>query len=164
VRQSNIELLRIIAMLMIIAHHFAYNNVYVTAYLFDTFNGFWLQMMRIGGKIGVSIFVIISGYFLVNSSGFKISKLLKLWLQVLTFSVVSYVISSLVQGSFDLSFKTIISTLMPLTYDRWWFASAYIVLFLLSPFLNKMLHALSRNAYLAMLLVMLFLWYVKIPD
>lgn len=158
-RKSNIELLRIIAMLMIIAHHFAFYNGYATAYILNSANGLWLQMMRSGGKIGVSIFVMISGYFLVNSSGFKISKLMKLWLQVLFYSVLCYLTASLAQGHFDLSFQTIISTLMPLTYNRWWFASTYVILFIFSPFLNIMLHALSRKAYLGMLLVMLILWY-----
>lgn len=160
VRQSNIELLRIVAMLIIIAHHFAYYNGYATAGVLNTAGGLWLQMMRVGGKIGVSVFVMISGYFLVNSSGFKIIKLLKLWLQILFYSILFYLIASLAQGSFDLSFETIRNTLLPLTYDHWWFASTYVVLFILSPFLNKMLHALSQKAYPAMLLVMLAIWYV----
>ena len=120
-RQSNFELLRIVSMLMIIAHHFAYYNVYVTAYISNTANGLWLQMMRVGGKIGVSVFVMISGYFLVNSKGFKISKLLKFWLQVLFYSVLSYVVSSLVQGHFDFSFEFSIDRIVNIRFFTYYF-------------------------------------------
>ena len=49
-------------------------------------NRFVGQFLYIGGKLGVVIFVLISGYFLVDSK-FKIKKLLKLFLEVLFYSV-----------------------------------------------------------------------------
>lgn len=89
-RQSNIELLRIISMILILAHHFSVHggfNILKTSF---TINRLWIQFLQFGGKIGVNIFVIISGYFLITSKGIKISKVLKLWLQLFFYSVSIY--------------------------------------------------------------------------
>ena len=60
-RQSNIELLRIIAMIFIIAHHFAVHGGFNFSTDIITVNSLWIQFIKIGGKIGVNIFVLISG-------------------------------------------------------------------------------------------------------
>ena len=64
VRQSNIELLRIIAMIMIVAHHFSVHGGFSFSTI--TVNSLWIQFMQNGGKIGVDVFVLISGYFLIS--------------------------------------------------------------------------------------------------
>ena len=78
-RQSNFEFLRILAIIMIIFHHIAvhgnFSNPDVTSYLF-------IVLMQMGGKIGVNIFILISGYFLIKSEKIKIKKILKLWGQM----------------------------------------------------------------------------------
>ena len=74
-RKSNIELLRIIAIIMIIAHHYClYGGWSKVSGL--SINNAILDFLVIGGKIGVAIFVLISGYFGINSE-FKIKKLIK---------------------------------------------------------------------------------------
>ena len=63
VRKSNFELLRIIAMIMIVFHHFAIFSESKFDINLITLNRLWNQFIRMGGKIGVNIFVLISGYF-----------------------------------------------------------------------------------------------------
>ena len=79
IRVSNIELLRIVAMFLVVISHFyvhgrwpivnelSINNIII--YCFDV------------GEIGVTAFVLISGYFLVNQS-FDLVKLFKLVFQM----------------------------------------------------------------------------------
>ena len=86
-RQSNIELLRIVAMIMIIAHHFSFHGGFKFSSDTITATRFWVQFLLIGGKIGVNIFMLISGYFLVSARSLKTNKVLKLWLQIFTYSV-----------------------------------------------------------------------------
>lgn len=78
-RQSNFEILRIFAIIMIIFHHIAMHSNFsssnITSYLYIVF-------IQMGGKIGVNIFVLISGYFLINTEKIKIKKILKLWGQM----------------------------------------------------------------------------------
>lgn len=75
-RESNIELLRIVLMVLIIMHHFSVHGTFAfTPEL--TFNKVFLQVFGLGGKAGVVAFVMITGYFMVSSS-FKLHKFGKL--------------------------------------------------------------------------------------
>ena len=75
-RESNIELLRIVSMVLIIMHHFSVHGTFpFTPEL--TFNKVFLQVFGLGGKAGVVAFVMITGYFMVSSS-FKLHKFGKL--------------------------------------------------------------------------------------
>lgn len=75
-RQSNIELLRVISMLMVLLGHY-----YVLSYFGDidtvSFNLVGMQFLGAWSKVAVDIFVIITGYFLVNQT-FRWKKVLKL--------------------------------------------------------------------------------------
>lgn len=84
-RDSNIELLRIIAMCLIIFHHMALNTGIVDGY---TVNGNMIFGIigGIGGKIGVVIFLLITGYFSINKN-FSFKKVFILWLQIFCYSV-----------------------------------------------------------------------------
>ncbi|WP_189244288.1 acyltransferase family protein [Streptococcus macedonicus] len=89
-RNSNIELLRIISMLLIVSHHFSVHGSFESLDSITMFNKVWLQFIQLGGKIGVNIFVIISGYFLIQSSKNKLSKVLKLGVRSSTFILFIY--------------------------------------------------------------------------
>ncbi|OUM68412.1 hypothetical protein PIROE2DRAFT_3857 [Piromyces sp. E2] len=103
-RSSNFELLRIISMFLIVIHHFSFHGDMNFDTKKVTLNRLWVQFLVFTGKIGVSIFILISGYFLVNSKGVKINKLLKLELQMVSYSVLEYLIGVFVlkMESFDL--------------------------------------------------------------
>ena len=126
-RQSNIELLRIVAMLLIVIVHFASYGAFTFPTSAITFNRIWFQLFRSTGKIGANIFVLISGYFLIETKNIKVKKALKMWLQIFTYSFLLYVIFAAF-GDAPLNFKTVIKRLFPITYGEWWFASAYFVM------------------------------------
>ena len=66
IRNSAIELLRIISMIMIVFHHFAVHGGFdFGASLSPTH--FWYNFILMGGKIGVNVFVLISGYYLIDN-------------------------------------------------------------------------------------------------
>lgn len=69
-RQSNLELSRILAMYLIVMHHFSvHGGVSIwsgSAPL--SFNFYLDQLLSTGGKIGVNLFVLITGYFLAKNS------------------------------------------------------------------------------------------------
>ncbi|KAA9302211.1 acyltransferase family protein [Aerococcus sanguinicola] len=65
-RQTNIELLRIISIIMIIFHHFAVHGGFNWEATAITIPHFWYNFIVIGGKVGVNIFILISGYFLIT--------------------------------------------------------------------------------------------------
>ena len=61
-RNSSFELLRITSMLLIVAHHFVVHGKFDLTASFSK-NIFFLQSLSMFGKLGVNLFVLISGYF-----------------------------------------------------------------------------------------------------
>lgn len=67
-RNSSIELLRIVAMFMILAHHFVVHNGYDAKNLpLGPERIFFQLVMQGGGKVGVVIFFTISAWFFLET-------------------------------------------------------------------------------------------------
>ena len=156
-RRSGPELLRVVAMLLIVFHHFAVHGGFAFAPDSLSPNRLWLQFIEMGGKVGVNAFILISGYFSVSSRGVRVGKLLRLWLQMFFYSVLLFAIFA-IAGKTALSWETVRNALFPVIWEEWWFASAYLVLCLFSPFFNLLARQLSRNAYRCLLGLSLTLW------
>lgn len=158
-RKSNFELLRIIAMIMIVAHHLSYHGTFKFSADALTLSESFIRLLQLGGKIGVNIFVLISGYFLINKTKFSFSKLIKLWLQIFLYSVVIYLIFVIFSDK-TISLRGLKSVFMPITSKQWWFASTYFLLYLFSPFINLFLNNLDKKTYKKLLLLMSICWCI----
>lgn len=151
-RNSSIELLRILAILMIIGHHFAIHSQIAFPSVSVTFNRFLVHCFDLGGKIGVDVFVLISGYYLIRAEKLRISKVWKLWGQLFFYSAGLYLLCS-ATGIFQSDHFPFYQALLPLHSDIWWFATTYFLLYLLTPLLNLLLNSLSRHRYRILLAV-----------
>lgn len=158
-RRSNIELARILMMYVIVRHHFACYSGLSFSDSALSLNKLWFMFIRNNGKITVIVLLLITGYFLISTTKIKISKLLKLWLQIFTYSVSVYLILCIVGGA-KFGIKSFVSTLIPITTDQWWYASTYIFLYIISPFLNKFLTSLDKKSYQRFLIIMTFFWSI----
>lgn len=156
-RNSNLELLRILAMICIVAHHLGYWGGFDFATDSLSLNRIWVQFIQIGGKIGVVIFIYISGYFLIKADEIKTVKVLKLWFQMLFYSLTIYLIFVLL-GIRSFGIMDLVKNCFPTIFQKWWFATAYMLLYILSPFLNRMLKALSEKQYIGFLLLTGICW------
>ena len=160
-RNTSIELLRIISMIMIMFHHFAYHGNFEWNFNEVTLPHLWYDFILMGGKVGVDIFVLISGYFLIENTEklFQPKKLLKFWGQVVFYSIMPYLLSVMLRlNAFEI--KQLIKVCLPITYPGWWFASTYFMLYLIHPFLNKLLHGLSKTEYQYLILMMVLCWSI----
>lgn len=160
-RNTSIELLRIISMIMIMFHHFAYHGNFEWNFNEVTLPHLWCDFILMGGKVGVDIFVLISGYFLIENTEklFQPKKLLKFWGQVVFYSIMTYLLSVMLRlNAFEI--KQLIKVCLPITYPGWWFASTYFMLYLIHPFLNKLLHGLSKTEYQYLILMMVLCWSI----
>jgi surface polysaccharide O-acyltransferase-like enzyme len=158
-RLSNIELLRIIAMIMIVGHHFVMHGLYKYPMSNISINHLYLEFLRIGGKVGVAIFMIISGYFMSNKKELDIKKLLILWGQIFFYSFTIYIIV-LIFGIEPFSIKNLIKNILPVIFDRYWFASCYIILYLFIPYINKLIKNMNKEEYKKLLITMSILWII----
>ncbi|MBQ9274707.1 MAG: acyltransferase [Succinivibrio sp.] len=163
-RDSRMELLRLIAMLLIVAHHVVlFSNLNLPALqpsdLVYQLNILLAMLMVSGGKVGVFMFGAISGYFLIQKPGPKPSRLVKLWLCVLFYSAGGFALACALHWQ-DFSVWELIRTLLPLTFGRYWFMTAFMLLMLLSPYFNLGLRSLSKAQFKALLVMLFLLWYL----
>ncbi len=148
-------------MIMIVGYHFAHHGGFVFESGEITVPRLWLSFLDMGGEFAVDVFVLISGYFLIENKDrlFDVRKCAKLWGQVFFYSVLFFIIGVLT-GFIDFSKLGMIGSLLPVSTNKWWFASFYFVLFLLHPFLNKLLYALKKRQYQRLLILLLVIWCI----
>ena len=154
-RQSNFELLRIIAMLMIIILHFFSDRVGelggVNTRVYYIYESFAL--------CGVNIFVLLTGYFSLNQNYIKLRRIADLLIDVAFWSFISFLLCVIVGWRlFDL--KDLVKTMLPILFGGRWFVKAYIILLCLVPFINRTLTSISKQSYLILLAVSVFLFSV----
>lgn len=150
-RQSNFELLRILSMFFITLGHYAVHPDWQLGTGFAA-NTFVIQLLSSSGKICVNIFVILSAYFLVDST-FKWEKVKHLCLQVFFYSAGILAIVLI----FNLKTVTpynVLRNLLPLTFNMYWFATSYIVFYILSPYLRKLLATLDKKSFRQLVIIL----------
>ena len=159
-RQTGPEVLRIIAMLLIMFHHFAkHGGIEYTTF---SMNNAYLNLIECGGKIGVNIFIIITGYFSCTSK-FSFKKVLKL-LFALEFYSISLMIISLLTGAQEFRIMLFVKGFLPFLFGNgYWFVTIYIILYVLSPILNAGIEKVSKT-FLAFTICFLLLIYCVLPN
>ena len=153
-RESNFELLRIISMFMIVVLHVLnHGGIYKSTNIYS--NDFIIvNLIESLSIVGVNCFVLISGYFGINSR-FSFRKCMKIYIQVIFYSIIINYFA-FVRGVIPLDKYTIIKMIFPITTKVWWFITVYIVLYLLSPYINKLIKSLKFEE-IHKLIVILFI-------
>ena len=146
---------------MIVAHHFSVHGSFHFAVDSITLNRLYQQFILMGGCLGNVTFVMISGYFLVNSEHIKLRRLFNLWVRMFFYSVIIYSLF-LLSGMMAFDIKTMLKVFMPIARTQWWFASTYFVMYLIHPYINIMLHSFTREDY-KKFLTAIFLYWCIIP-
>ncbi len=158
-RDSNIELYRIITMFFIVAHHYVVNSGLTLegGPVFSdplSWRSIFLVLFGAWGKIGINCFVLITGYFMVNSN-ITAKKFTKLLGEVLFYNVI---ISSIfwITGYEPLTIKSLIFSLIPITSVARNFTATYLIFFLTIPFLNILIRNMNEKQHIRLLLVCSF--------
>lgn len=151
-RESNIEVLRIVSMILIIAHHLiAHGGAMTTSY---SKNQLISAAFIPVGKICFIGFLAISTWFLVDSK-FQFRRFIKVWLQVCTYSFVFSVIAFFMGR--DMSIKDFLGSLLPIAGNAHGFASSYLLLLLLVPFLNKIMGCLGKTQARVLVIIVFYI-------
>ena len=156
-RQSNIELLRILAIMGVIVLH--YNNVSMGGGLSyvqkGTLNFYVLYFLETIFACAVNLFVIISGYFMCRSNKRSLWKPIELIVQVVLFSLSLYILSSLIKGN-PITLKHLTGSLLPKNY----FVILYSCVYVISPFINVLFNKLPQRIINQMMTCALLLFSV----
>lgn len=151
-RESNIELCRIVCMIMIIAHHCVIHGGGV--YMDLCKNKYIAWAIFPGGKLCFDAFLAISAWFLVDQT-FRTERFLKTWTAVFFYSVI-FAIVSVIMGA-EFTWRNWFSVLFPITGNSHGFAASYLAFYLLLPFLSIVSEKISRKQ--AKWLVILLFYY-----
>lgn len=142
-RNYGIDLLRIIAMFMVLILHIlgrggvlesarVLSVQYETAYFLET-----------AAYCAVNCYALISGYVGINAA-YKYSNLCLLWLRVIFYTVAITILYAVLVPS-SVNKTTLIKSFFPVMTRQYWYFTAYVCLFLFIPLLNKAIHGMNRT-------------------
>lgn len=155
-RQANFECLRIVAILMIIIlHYLSKSNLDVKLTQDAGLQNHLLWLLRAVCISAVNVYVLISGYFFADAK-WNIKKLIYLVLEVWFYSVavcLVFIGTGVVPAS-EMTLYDWINVVLPLQTEHYWFATAYIILYMLAPVLMAAVNHLSKKE-LATVIVLL---------
>lgn len=161
-RQANFELLRIVAMGMIIILHYLSRGGILVPYREDASvlnHAAWL--IEAFCMVSVNCYVLISGYFLVES-GWKPRRIVSLAAQVLFYSVLIPV-AMLCLGMLSASELTMydwLTFVFPFQSEHYWFATHYMILYLFAPILAAGIQKSDKRTLQIVIVVLLFFFSV----
>ena len=154
-RDSNIDLLRIIAMFFVLVLHANFTSLGIPtkASLIDA-------PIREGGRIllesfsivAVNVYVLLSGWYGIH---FKFERLCEFVFQVFFFSIVGAVVALSAQGKsfFDVFQKGILL----MDNNSYWFVKSYLLLYVVSPILESFV-TVTKEREFGVLLLLFFLF------
>lgn len=159
-RDAHLDLLRIVSMLLIILlHSIDHSGVLEQA---DNSPGamyFYVRFLYAATQVCVNCYVMLSGYYLVESR-FRLQKLVALWMEV---SFYSFTLKALfmLTGQSAFSPVSLLTCFFPIVTGRYWFITIYVGLYVIFPFLNRLIHAMKEAEHAALnlcLFALLSLW------
>lgn len=163
-RNSSIELLRIIAMLMILCNHYiVQSDVFVGTNIPPfSLKLYILLLLRCLGKLGVMIFFTISAWYLCMEKEPTMKKALKrVWIlerEVLFYSLGLLIVCYIFARQYVTKPKIIYSIFPTISGREWWYVTAYVIFLLICPALTKGLRAIGKGVHASLCVVFIIGW------
>ncbi len=161
-RNSTVELLRILCILMVIAgHYYAHGIAYAMAPFTPenySLRILAMQLISFGADIANDIFVIITGYYLINST-MKGKRVLRLFAEMLFYAWGITLVFHMT-GLKVLTGESLKAALLPFWSGENWFVTCYLLLCLLVPFFNPFLKTLEQKSFVKLLVILFAIRFV----
>lgn len=146
IRSSNIELMRIILMVVIIMHHYVVNSGIMNDVNLSnlTPNIVFLQYWGMWGKMAINAYVMVSGFFLCTST-LTWQKYMKLLFEILFYQFIIYALM-ICLGYATLAPKEMFKTVFALFNGAGnSFVASFMLFYLFVPYLNKLLNSIKNK-------------------
>ena len=159
-RIVSVELLRIISMMMVVMLHYLSKGNFLQPltgeFGINSYVAWFLEAFCI---VAVNVYMLISGYFLVESS-FNPGRLVELICQVLFYSILVPVV--LVAAGMiplgELGIYRLAQYVLPIHMEQYWFATAYVLMYLFAPLLACAAKSMEKKQLqITLILLLLFL-------
>lgn len=162
-RVVSIELLRMIAMMMVVMLHYLGKGNLLPALTGELASNHYVAWaMEYFCIVAVNVYMLISGYFLVES-GFKPARLVELLCQVLFYTIlIPVVLLGLgVIGSGDLTIYSLLLNVLPVQMNHYWFITAYVVMYLFGPILSVAAKSMRKEQLKGTIIALLLFFSVS---
>lgn len=166
-RQSNFELLRIVAMFLIVMHHYVVNSTVLGQFVSgggvidNPMNYAFLKLIGAWGKTAINPFVMMSGFFMCTSSLTK-KRFLKIFVEWIFYSWVIYAIF-LFTGYESAAPNRLISLVFPFfkTVDVY-FTASFMWFYLGIPVYNLVIKSLDKKGLYTLTAALLAMFVIPI--
>lgn len=168
-RNSSIELLKIIAIFLIVIGHvvqslyvsndFVGSQEYIINISCATNNVQYLLLaiFRYFGPFGNIVFFICSAWFLLDSNTVNKRKILQMLVDIFAVSVIILVIVYFLQSG-NIGTTMIVKQFFPTFFENNWFMTCYLLFYPVHPFLNSVIKKMNQKTLLRTIIIMLFLY------
>ncbi len=155
-RQLNFEILRIVAMLMIVTAHYLDKGGALTA-VTEEFgvNSYIAWLIEAFNFVSINLYVLITGYF-GSGTNFSLRRIGKVWGQTLFYSVIIGVIAMAI-GMQEFNIYTVFGYIFPVATEHYWFITEYLLLCVLMPFLNAGFESMEKRTLVKVIGVLLLI-------
>lgn len=157
VRRSNFELMRIVAMLLIVTYHCVLHSEMESGMplVFAPFclNQAFAYLVGMWGMTGVGCFFLLTAYFQIGRGKVSTKKILLLILETVFWAFVTEAFTVIVLRKWQYTVKDAFHALISPLRGNYWFITSYLCLSLLIPFLNRIIEDLDEMTYRKLLIV-----------
>lgn len=152
-RNYGIDLLRLVLMYMVCMQHTLLHGGVLKGCADGSVEYYVFWFFCIFSYCTVDGFAFISGY-MTNEKPRKTEKLIEMWFQVLFYSFIVTLIFSIIGLNKAWSKMDILKSILPVTFDYFWYFTAFFILYLAMPLLNRFLFTIdlstARTAFIIM--------------
>lgn len=165
-RDSNIELYRIIVMLLIVCYHYVIHSGIIEELSANPLSAksLFFYVFGMWGKIGINCFVLITGYYMCKST-ISLRKFLKLLVEIEFYNVLIFIIFAC-RGEQVVSVNELFNALVPMNNVTINFIGCYLWFYLFIPFLTNLVANMNKkqHANLIILCLLLYTLIAKMPN
>ncbi len=160
-REPNFELLRVIAMLMIITLHYnSHSDALLQLGVPASAVNIFANIMESVVITGLNVYVLLSGYFL-SKGKVKLSRIVNLICQVYFYTLVISLVMAAVGASSGVRYSSLyklVEYIFPISSEHYWFVTAYVIMYVLAPVMNAAVEKLTRKQMKTVILLLL-IWF-----
>lgn len=162
-RNSTIELLKVIGIILIVISHacpmygekdsIGFINIGLCT---GSISNFILVIFRYSGQIGNAIFVVCSAWFLIESDKLKGEKICKLACNTFAISILFLITCAALK--IHISKIEVVKSIFPIMFQNNWFITSYLLIYAMHPLLNIIIKNVNKVTLLKINIVLFILY------
>ncbi len=147
-RNYSLDILRIVAMFMIVLFHACCGPINYN--FLNNFNKVIFSFLLHFGQIGVTLFMLITGYFSYKSTKKHKDKIIYILYSIWFFFLFNIFLFVIFKGGYHIDEYFV----LPVSSYMFWYASSYVVILLLEPYFNKLINIISQSEHKNILIIL----------